>query len=240
MHATLLAVILSLLPAPAAPADSMRVMRFNAGEVFSLPGVGALIVREGSSLRVQAVPPPENRSERFRGIDLREDDRIMLLNGKRVKTIAEFEKAYAAIAVGAETKLGIQRGEQLMIASYMKPDPKDLPQKTMRIVKGAGEGTEVLPAVGVMLGEKGGHVVISALIDDATTAVRGLDVKEGDAITAVNGTPVTTVRSFLSVFDAVAVGAKVAWMLERNGKRIAVEFARPQPRGNVIIRRKSE
>jgi S1-C subfamily serine protease len=241
MYATLLMMMLSLLPASGSvlPADSIRVMRFAGGEMFPLPGVGAIVVKEGTSLRVQFVPPPENRPEKFRAVDLRAEDRIMLLNGKRVKTIAEIQKGYDAIPVGAETKLGIQRGEELLIAAYPKPDPKDLPQRKMQIITrgdGAGE-TEVLPAVGVVLAQKGKRVVISALLETDGGPLKGRDVKEGDAIVSINGTAVSTVRGFLSVFDPLAVGANVAWVLERNGKEIRVSFPRPQPRGGVIMRR---
>jgi hypothetical protein len=221
------------------PADSMRVMRFARGEAFPLPGVGAIIVQEASSLRVQFIPPSERRPERYRGVDLRADDRILMLNEKRVKTIAEFEKRHDAIAVGGEIKLGIQRGQEFMITTYLKPDPQDLPQMQMRILK-EGEGgaeTEVLPAVGIILTAKAKKVVISSLIETATSAVRDLDVKEGDVITTLNGKPVTSLRSFVTVFDNIEVGAKVEWVADRKGKSITVSFLRPKPLGGMIMRR---
>lgn len=243
MRATFSMILLPLLLASGAhgaSADSTRVMRFNKGDAYPLPGVGAIVVREGTSLKIQFVAPPDRRPEKFRAVDLRADDRILMLNDKRVKTIAELEKGHDAIAVGGEIKLGIQRGQELMITTYLKPDPKDLPQMRTRIVTG-GEGgaeTEVLPAVGVILAEKGKNVVISALIETETSAVKGLDVKEGDVITSINGTPVTTLRGFLSVFDTIDVGANVEWATQRKGKSIAVSFHRPKPMGGMILQRK--
>jgi hypothetical protein len=245
MLATLAMMLISLSVAsggPDLPADSMRVMRFTKGEAFPLPGVGAIIVQDGSSLRVQFIPPSERRPEKYRAVDLQADDRILMLNEIRVKTIAEFEKRHEAIAVGGEIKLGIQRGQEFMIATYLKPDPKDLPQMQMRIVKAGegGEDTEVLPAVGVILTAKGKKVVISALIEPATSAVRDLDVKEGDVITTINGKTVTSLRSFVSVFDKTAVGSKVEWVADRKGKSVTVSFPRPKPLGGMIMRRERQ
>ncbi len=91
------------------------------------PEVGGLILSHGHDLRVERVQPPENRIAAYKGVDLREGDLLLLFNGERVKTILALNKAYETLPVGSTLKLGIQRDNQLFNVSFVKADPKDLP-----------------------------------------------------------------------------------------------------------------
>ncbi len=242
MAAVLLLVLLSLAtlaPAHAASTqpDSVKMMRLAPGDAFPIPETGALVVKDGADLRVQFVPPPGNRPEKYRSVDLQEGDLILLVNGKRVRNVEDLKKAHAATPVGEQFKLGIQRGQEMMMVSFEKGDPKDLPKMNMRIMTSGGDGTEVLPAVGVVLVEKKKSVIVDKLLPVETSAVKGLDVKEGDAIVAVNGTEVTSLKEFVRIYDDIAVGEEVDWKIRRSGKDIAVSFAKPKPMGKVIMHR---
>ena len=244
MAAIILLALLSL--APAAPGDpvasvpdSLGMIRLSSDDAFPIPETGALVVKDGSDLKVRFVPPAGNRPEKYRSVDLQEGDQILLVNGKRVKTIAELKKAHADTPVGETFKLGIKRGEELMIVSFEKADPKDLPKMNTRIVTSGGEGTEVLPAVGVMLVEKGKGVVIDKILPVETSAVKGLDVKEGDIILSINGNAVSSLKEFVSFYDNLAVGDPVEWKTRRSGNAISVSFAKPKPMGRVMMRRES-
>jgi len=214
-----------------------KTQRLSPGDAFPIPETGALVVREGSDLKVQFVPPPENRREPYKQVDLQVNDLILLVNGKRVKTIADLSKAHDETPIGAELKLGIQRDKQMMIVSFPKADPKDLPQRTMRIVTAGGEGNEILPAVGIVLSETKHSVIVKKLLPVESAVVKNLDVQEGDVVTSINGTSVSSVKKFIDLYDKLDVGAKVSWNTERKGKRIVVEFEKPKPMGPVIIRR---
>ena len=125
-------------------------MTMKEGDVFHIPETGTLVVKEKDHEN-PVCPPAENRRDPYKGVDLQTGDLILMANGKRVKTIKELTDAYASTSVGAEFKLGIQRGKEMMLVAFPKADPKDLPQRSMRIMTTGGEGTEVLPAVGVVL-----------------------------------------------------------------------------------------
>jgi hypothetical protein len=71
----------------------------------------------------------------------------------------------------------------MMIIPFPKGDPKDLPQRKMRIMTAGGEGLEVLPAVGVALSQKQKTVVVEKILPVENSMVKGMDVKEGDVIT---------------------------------------------------------
>lgn len=228
------------VPAAVIPADSVKVMRFSSGDGFAIPGPGAFVIKEGRDLKVEFVPPAGNRPEQYREVDLQPGDLILIANGKRVKTIRELENAHTGTAIGAEFKLGIQRGKQMMIVTFRKADPKDLPQMKMKIVTSGGEGTEVLPAVGVILAEKGKKVVIDKILPMETSAVHGRDVQQGDIITSLNGQAVLSTRDFVARYDALDVGTNVSWILDRKGKSVAVSFAKPKPVGRIMIRKDAQ
>lgn len=244
MRAVLLLAVLPLVAAhPSLAAstepDSVKMIRMSPGDAFPIPETGALVVREGADLRVQFVPPSGNRPPKYRTVDLQEGDLILLVNGKRVKSIEDLKKAHTATPVGSEFKLGIQRGQEMIIVAFEKADPKDLPKMNMRIVTSGGDGTEVLPAVGVVLAEKKKSVVVDKLLPVETSAVKELDVKEGDVIASINGTEVTSLKEFVRLYDELAVGDRVDWKTRRAGKEIAVSFAKPKPMGKVMMRRET-
>jgi S1-C subfamily serine protease len=233
----LLLLFVPMTVSAAVRSDSTHIVRISQEEAFFVPEIATLIVAEGKELKVQMTPPVEQRRDPYKSVDIKTGDLVLLANGKRAKTIADLKKSYETTAVGAEFALGIQRGQELMIAAFPKADPKDLPKRTMRIVTSDTPGTEVFPAVGVTLSEKGTRVSISELLPVEKSAVRGLDVKQGDVVGSMNGTKVTSLKAFVTSYDALEVGTAVVWELQREGKTISVTFQKPQPAGQVIIRR---
>lgn len=221
----------------AIPDDSTRIERFSQGDTFIVPEIAAVITAEGKDLKIQMVSPADQRRNPYKAVDVKPGDMVLLANGKRVKAIADLKKLYEATAIGAEFALGIQRGQEMMIAAFPKADPKDLPRRTMRIVTSDASGMEVLPAVGVVLSEKGKRVFIDQLLPGEKSAVRDLDVKEGDVIGRMNGKMMSSLKTFVTTYDGLEVGTAVTWDLDRRGKTIAVTFVKPQPAGQMILRR---
>ena len=83
-------------------ADStVRMERFDATRVVLLPELGAVITVEGKDLVVSRVMPAERRPEAYRSVDLQAGDRVLLLNGKRVRGIPPLRESYDALGTGA-------------------------------------------------------------------------------------------------------------------------------------------
>jgi S1-C subfamily serine protease len=225
---------------PSSQPDSVRVFTRIEGGGFAIPEFDAVVTKAGKDLKVEVVAPAENRRERYKNVDLQAGDLILMVNGKRVKTIADLSAAHAAAAVGSEIKLGIQRGQQMMYATFPKADPGDLPKRTMRIVTDQEDGTQIFPAVGVILKEKENAVVIQDVIEMENTAVKGLDVRKGDIIRTINGKTVSTLASYSTIFDGIAIGDRVTWQTERKGVRKEISFTRPRPMGRVLMKRKPQ
>ena len=158
-----------------------------------------------------------------------------MANGRRVTSTKDLQSIYDTLAIGNPFKLGVKRGEEMLLVSFTKGDPKNLPHIQTKIVQGGGGGdTEEFPAVGVVIRMKGRTLVIDKLLP-GETPVKKLDVLRGDIISSINGTGVATLKDYDDVFDKVAPGTDVTWVLTRGEKSHTVTFPRPRPR--LIIRR---
>ena len=72
-------------------------------------------------LKIGMMPTKGNLPKEFESIDLQEGDRILMLNGKRVKSIGDLRDVYEALAVADSVQFGIKRDDQMRIVSYLKP-----------------------------------------------------------------------------------------------------------------------
>lgn len=220
-----------------------KIIRKEGGQTFEavtenpflIKELGAAVMVDEGAIKVLNVMPSEKRPAAYKGIDLQENDIIVMANGKRVAGVKELESTYNNLGVGDEFKMGIKRNGEMRLVSLKKGDPKDLPSLQMKVVRGGDDdNTSMFPAVGVMLKMKGKDI----LIDDVfpgENAVGKLDVKKGDAIVAINGKHCASLHEYNDAFDAVAVGGNVEWKLRRGEKEHTVSFARPQPR--MMIKR---
>jgi S1-C subfamily serine protease len=90
--------------------------------------------------------------------------------------------------------------------------------------------------MGALVGERGGSVMVGMLIQPPN----GVDLRGGDVIQAVNGTPVASVAALSRVFDAVSAGRSVRLTVRRAGTTSVVSFAKPAapPRATVQMQRR--
>jgi C-terminal processing protease CtpA/Prc len=213
------------------------------GELFDIPELGAIIAKSDSgNLKVEHVVPPEARPKAYADVDLKPGDEILVVNGKRVKTIKEIEQQYKSIPVGGEVKLGIQRGNEMMISRFAKADPKDLPQRKMMIVTSDGPAGDIrpLPNLGIILGKGKEEVVIKEMLDNAAKAFTDAGVKPGDRLVSINGHGIKNLDEFSKEFLAVSPGTTMTWIVAHNGGNLSLTLTRPEPQGQVIIKQETK
>lgn len=127
----------------ASPAPKQKtILTFQAGEVFMLPELGAVIVADTTGLRVEFALPAAQRAKAYRQVDFETGDFILMVNGKRTKTVEQLEKIYGALAVGDEVKLGLRRGKEMRISSFKKAAKDDQPGHQMMIQTIEGDAAE--------------------------------------------------------------------------------------------------
>ena len=222
--------------------DGKNVTTFK-GELFDIPELGAIIARSDSgNLKVEHVMPQEARPKAFADVDIKTGDEILLLNGKRVKTIKEIEQQYTSIPVGGEVKLGIQRGQDMMITRFAKADPKDLPKRKMMIVTSDGPEGDILPLpnLGVIMGKAKEGVVVKEMLENAAKPFTEAGVKAGDRLVSLNGKGIKNLDDFTREFTAVSPGSTMTWIVAHNGKNVTLSLVRPEPQGQVIIKQEKK
>ncbi len=135
-------VVLALVittPGPAqvfiSKADSGRKVLRIEGEGTFLPEIGAVVGMQENEFRVIHAMPAEARPKTSAPVDIRTDDRILMVNAKPAKSAEVFRKFYEAASPGDTIKLGIKRGEELHIVIFVKADPKDLPKGNRMIIR---------------------------------------------------------------------------------------------------------
>ncbi len=242
-----LLLALFLLASFAAESQQMKIIRrgpggdqtktFNQDDLLVIPELSAVLLVQDKEIIVDHIMEPEMRLKGHETTDAKEGDKVLMADGKRLAGIKDLRELYEKAAPGATVKLGIRRGEEMVLASFVKVDPKDLP-KTRMVINGGGDDKElmVLPAAGIVLTMKGGKIVVDKIIEDHK--IKGADIKEGDVITAINGASVSAIPELQGRFEKVAVGSTVEITTKRGSATNTFSFVKPKDEGRVVVRRR--
>ena len=207
------------------------------GELFHIPELSAMIADDGGKLVVDHIMEPEMRAKGYEKTDVKEGDIILMANGKKLNGLPDLKDLYTTATVGATVKFGMKRTDEMLIASFIKADPKSMPRMRMMISHGEDEDFLGIPQVGLRFTSKGDDVVVKEVLPTASTELHGVDVKEGDVITKVNGSKITSFKSFETAYKNIRVGGGVKLIATRGGKSRTIAFSKPKDNGHVIIRR---
>lgn len=228
------------------------------GEPYSLGELGAIIGKDSTGLRVMFIGPRETRPKIYQDVDLKQDDLILMMNGKRLTSTADLSKAIDSLKVGDNIQLGLKRDGQLMVVSFAKADPTSLPKRQMMVMKfdgGKGEtkiklggkdlripdgikGVEPVPGLGVLIGTKDEKLVVAAVLPFMQENPGLKALVGGDQILSVSDKPVSAPADFIAAFTAVKVGEKFTFKILHAGKEAIISMTKPEDRGTRVIERK--
>lgn len=241
--ALLLSLLLGMILDRTDAADDKRpIMRMmKPGDVFILQETGAVIVSADSNLKIDLIAPGDQRPEGYRAVDMKRDDEILMLNGKKLTSIKDLKDGYEALAIGAEVKLGIRRDRQLMIVSFVKCDPEKLPKREVRLSapEGGGGGASFVtlggadgkvaafPDLGIIVKADGDRVIVAHVLPNAKENFQALSLKEGDEILELAGTKVVSVGDFELRYGKIAVGDFVALTLKQGDGTKQIKIKKP-------------
>jgi len=238
---------------------NIQMMTFEKGSVTILNELGSIIVGDSGGLVVQMAGPKEVRSEKFKDVDLRDNDRIIMLNGKKVTTIQQFEDGYKAIDVGSDIELGIKRDKIMKIVTLPKASPDELPKmQAMMISPDDGEisslkneggnanittmssegltGIKPVPGAGIITGEKEGDVVVMMLLPNSGEIFKDDRLEKDDIILSLQGREISTSEQFSNEFKAIPVGSTVSIRYSRDGKTGELSFTRQETSGAMEMK----
>jgi S1-C subfamily serine protease len=219
--------------------DTSETLPGNIGEndLLHIPELSALIAGNAEQLTVDHVIEPEMRAKGYEKTDVQEGDVIFMVNGKKLNKLSDLKEIYNLASIGSTVKLGIKRNKQMMIASFVKADPKSMPKMRMMISHGDDEDFLGIPQIGLRFSSTGKDVVVKEVLPNASTELPDVDVKEGDAITKINGSSITSFKTFEKAYKKIHAGERVELVAKRGGKSQTIVFPKPKDNGHVIIRR---
>lgn len=238
---------------------SLQVMKFEKGSVTILNELGSIIVADSEGLLVQMAGPKEVRPEKYKDVDLRDGDRIIMLNGKKTTTVQQFEEGYKAIEIGQDVELGIKRDKMMMIVSFPKADPDELPRmRAMMISEEDGkisslenergnanittmssEGmTDIkpLPGAGIITAEKEGDVVVMMVLPNAKEIFKENQLEKDDIILSLQGQEISSAKQFSEEFEKIPVGSNISIKYSRDGKTGETAFTKQEVSGAMKLK----
>ncbi|MCM2271337.1 MAG: PDZ domain-containing protein [candidate division Zixibacteria bacterium] len=238
------------------PKQQTRMLSAGS-ELWMLPEVGAVAVVKDGKLMFEMVSPAESRPKGYESVDIKQGDLIMMANGKKITGAKDIQAMYDSLAIGAELKLGIRRGEEMLIAAIKKADPATLPQRRM-VIKGDGPGAgqgwasrqehaieiddnarDVTPinGAGMIIGTLEKDIVVLAMLPSAKDILGDAAIQKGDKIIALQGTPVTSVEKFASDYEAIKIGEPVTITVNHAGKELKASFTKPEAVFRTIMKK---
>lgn len=231
-HALALSIIAIFLLTGAGDQEPKRITRtISSDDAVIIREIGAVIVPKNDRLTVEVILGNHEKTE----TDIQKDDVVLMANGKKVKSIKELREQYERAHAGDEFKLGIQRGENLMLVKFGKKSDEELNtaggpgQMVIRMEQKDGE--VMLPALGLVLMTKNNTVVVSKTLPTMEGNFKTFTPKEGDIIRSLNGVPVTSAEEFDESYTKMNQGDDITIAFTRNGKESKETFPKPKPMG---------
>ncbi|MCH7756411.1 PDZ domain-containing protein [candidate division KSB1 bacterium] len=221
--------------------------------------VQTILTSKDDTIKVMMVLPERLRPQGYGDIVLKENDEILMVNAKRVKTVQKFEELYNALEIGGILKMGIRRKGELMIESFKKIDPEDMPaganimirtdasggeedhhgggvMRTFTMAGGDSEDMRPWFGTGLILGEEEGTLIVMRIMEGMSGALGKADIKEGDEIKSLNGNKIETLDKFFEMYEKLDTGSKVEIDYTRAGKRMQAAFEKPNVQGRMRMR----
>lgn len=212
----------------------------SEGDVFMVPELNAVIAEDSGKISVLNIIQRQGHEADSPNADIKEGDMILMANGKSMKSLGDLKDLYSHAGIGTEVKLGLKRGEAMLMTSFKKADPKDLPQGKVIInrVGPGGDDMVGMPGVGVFMKPKGKHLVVDDVLPISEKVLKPGDIRKGDIVSSINGKAVSSPDQFSDAFSKIKVGDPVELKIQRGKTTKTVSFSRPKDPGRMVIRRK--
>lgn len=220
--------------------EPKRITRqFSMDDAIIIRELGAVIVTKDGQLTVDLILGNNEKQQ----ADIQKDDLILMANGKKVKSVKDLREQYSAAAVGEEFKVGLKRGDHLMITRFTKKSEEELNKESggkgqMVIRMDGNDGEQVLPALGLRVITKGTHAVVAGTLPTVGNNFKKFLPKEKDLILSVNGQTVSTADEFDAAYTEIETGEDVTIEFSRDGNVSKETFSKPKPMGRMIMRSK--
>jgi hypothetical protein len=225
----LITIITALVVIPAKSQET-RTMTFDASTSLMLQEFQAMLVEEEGEIKVRVRMGNSNEP----GDKLEQGDFVIMMNGKRTKTIAELRELYESLAKDEEIKIGVRRGEQRFILRKKKGDaPEGGPRMVMRMdMEGDGERPTIIPELGLLLSDTNDDVTIQRVLEPLLPEeFKEFDLS-GFSISSINNENAENAKLLI---DAVEIGSDLKLVFSKPDDEISITIKKPKAKGNLNI-----
>ncbi|MBN1165237.1 MAG: PDZ domain-containing protein [Candidatus Krumholzibacteriota bacterium] len=122
-----LMLLLVMIAAPPTGAQKKTIMKIEGENIFLFQELLLVLSEEEGRVVVNMAPPDGALPQEHKDLDLRAKDKVLMMNGKRIKSTAEIKQIYEKLKPGDEIKLGVKRGEEMFIVTFEKEDLENGP-----------------------------------------------------------------------------------------------------------------
>lgn len=228
-------VLASALPILAQHTVTRRIDASNGVVLSEIASIAT--PAEGGEGVTLTVLPADMRPKENRSLDVREGDRVLMMNGKRIRSADALRELYEAVEEGGEVKLALERGDERFLVSFEKGDGSNTlggggggEQRVMIAGPGAGKA-ELLHEAFCLLGEEDGHVKVMNQLRP------GGDLLPDDVVETVNGQAVGSIEEYRSLYEKAAIGDELRFVVRRGGESVEVVIEKSEPPAGMVIRR---
>ena len=235
------------------------IIKSRVENIFRIPEISAMIAENDNKVTVMFAMGKQQRQKKYRSVDIRKNDEILFLNGKRIKKVAAFKAIYDSLKVDDEVKIGIKRDGKRFITSFVKADAADLPQTGMifKTTMGGADGTEEMKDMekgaikmsfsgdpenmkpfiefGIIARQDGDIVKVAKVLPPPINSGE-VKLEDGDFIKAVNGKKITSLESLTTLYAAIKVGSDVTLDIVRKGKEKKISFKKTEKKKRTFMK----
>jgi len=226
---------LTLLAFPS-KAQETRTMTFDASTSLMLQEFQAMLVEEDGEIKVRVRLGNSSES----GDKLEQGDLIIMMNGKRTKTITELRELYESVPKDEEVKIGVRRGNERFILRKTKgdiPKPGEGGNRMVMSMEMSGDGpSTVIPELGLILSDNNEKVIIQRVMEPLLPEeFKELDLA-GFSISWINDQKPEDAEDAKMMIDVIETGADITFTFSKSDDEIKITIKKPKANGNVSIR----
>ncbi|MBC8180442.1 hypothetical protein H8E88_04890 [candidate division KSB1 bacterium] len=230
----------------------------EGGDIFFINELAAIVAGKDKSIKVEHAMPVDNRPEGYRDIEIKQDDEILMVNKKRIKTVSQLQAIYDEAETGETIKFGMCRGEEMFIIEFAKMDPEKMGKRKMMVMTktiDSGECSdkvstkifsnkmmlddsegpiEPLLGIGLFLQEKNGKVFV---IKNMENFEETKEIQDGSEVISINGQKTESLNQVTNIFKELETGEEVTLKISTEEKEAVITFQKPEAKARKIIRK---
>ncbi|MEO1021161.1 MAG: hypothetical protein AAFW89_01340 [Bacteroidota bacterium] len=221
---------LSFLCLVASTGNAQQTMQFSGESSLLIKEYVAMVVEEDGALTVAFARPKLNAT-----IDqLEKGDVLLMMNGKRMSTLADLKDQYASIPKGEELKIGIRRGEERFILRTTRSSDDNSSGTVRTITMGSGDGGDanVIAELGLVVETTEEGIVIKQTVPIIMpNELKTEGALEDYVIAEINGKTPESTDDIKAIIKGIDVGSTYTLLLKKGdqSKEVSIKKASSKP-----------